>query len=126
MNKKNVEKLYCKQDVANEWLDQDPSLFSHIAEDLHTKLGKALADKISDGQLYVVSMDKPHIDSLGALNPNCTAIKAGIRVGLLTFCKDCKWCIDGGKKRAMICTNPYIDVDIHPYFLCGYGEREGE
>ena len=41
-------------------------------------------------------------------------------------CRECKWCDDAGKKRALICTNPYIDVDPHPNFFCGYGEREGE
>lgn len=41
-------------------------------------------------------------------------------------CGECKWCDDAGKKRALICTNPYIDVDPHPNFFCGYGEREGE
>ncbi len=44
----------------------------------------------------------------------------------LCFCRECKWCDDAGKKRALICTNPYIDVDPHPNFFCGYGEREGE
>lgn len=38
-------------------------------------------------------------------------------------CGECKWCDDAGKKRALICTNPYIDVDPHPNFFCGYGER---
>jgi hypothetical protein len=41
-------------------------------------------------------------------------------------CKECKWCDNAGKKRALICTNPYIDVDPNPNFFCGYGEREGE
>ena len=44
----------------------------------------------------------------------------------ICFCKECKWCDDAGKKRALICTNPYIDVDPNPNFFCGYGEREGE
>lgn len=44
----------------------------------------------------------------------------------ICFCRECKWCDDVGKKRALICTNPYIDVDPHPNFFCGYGEREGE
>ncbi len=38
-------------------------------------------------------------------------------------CGECKWCDDAGKKRALVCTNPYIDVDPHPNFFCGYGER---
>lgn len=44
----------------------------------------------------------------------------------ICFCRECKWCDDAGKKRALICTNPYIDVSPHPNFFCGYGEREGE
>lgn len=38
-------------------------------------------------------------------------------------CGECRWCDDVGKKRALICTNPYIDVDPNPNFFCGYGER---
>ena len=41
----------------------------------------------------------------------------------LIRCQDCKWCDNVGKKRALICTNPYIDVDPHPDFFCGYAER---
>ena len=41
-------------------------------------------------------------------------------------CGECKWCDDKGKGRALICTNPYIDMDIHPLAFCSYGEREGE
>lgn len=42
-------------------------------------------------------------------------------------CNECKWCDDGnGANRALICTNEYIDIDCHPDFYCGYGEREGE
>ena len=38
-------------------------------------------------------------------------------------CGECKWCDDKGKGRALICTNPYIDMDIHPSYFCSYGER---
>ena len=38
-------------------------------------------------------------------------------------CGECKWCDDKGKGRALICTNPYIDMDIHPSYFCPYGER---
>ena len=42
-------------------------------------------------------------------------------------CKECKWCDDGnGANRALICTNEYIDIDCHPDFYCGYGERSSE
>ena len=41
----------------------------------------------------------------------------------LVRCGECKWCDDKGKGRALICTNPYIDMDIHPLDFCSYGER---
>lgn len=44
--------------------------------------------------------------------------------GELVRCQDCKWCDNAGKKRALICTNPYIDVDAHPDFFCGYAEKK--
>ena len=44
----------------------------------------------------------------------------------LVRCGECKWCDDKGKGRALICTNPYIDMDIHPLDFCSYGERRAE
>lgn len=41
-------------------------------------------------------------------------------------CGECKWCDDKGKGRALICTNPYIDMDIHPLDFCSYGERRAD
>lgn len=41
-------------------------------------------------------------------------------------CGECKWCDDKGKGRALICTNPYIDMDIHPLAFCSYGERRAD
>ena len=60
MNK--TETLYGRQEVANEWLDREPTLVHHIAEKMHTELGKMLADKICDGRVYRVLMEKPHIE----------------------------------------------------------------
>lgn len=44
----------------------------------------------------------------------------------LVRCGECKWCDDKGKGRALICTNPYIDMDIHPLDFCSYGERRAD
>lgn len=44
----------------------------------------------------------------------------------LVRCGECKWCDYKGKERALICTNPYIDMDIHPLNFCNYGERKSE
>lgn len=44
----------------------------------------------------------------------------------IVTCGECKWCDDKGKGRALICTNPYIDMDIHPLDFCSYGERRTE
>ena len=41
-------------------------------------------------------------------------------------CKECKYCVDAGAQRALVCDNSYIDMDIHPDDFCSYGEREGE
>lgn len=41
----------------------------------------------------------------------------------LVRCGECRWCDDKGKGRALICTNPYIDMDIHPLDFCSKGER---
>ena len=44
----------------------------------------------------------------------------------IVTCGECKWCDDKGKGRALICTNPYIDMDIHPLDFCSYGERRSD
>lgn len=41
----------------------------------------------------------------------------------IVTCGECKWGDNKGKGRALICTNPYIDMDIHPLDFCSYGER---
>ena len=51
-----TENLYCRQEVANEWLDREPTLVYQIAERMHTEMGKALADKICDGKEYRVEL----------------------------------------------------------------------
>lgn len=43
----------------------------------------------------------------------------------IVTCGECKWCDDKGNGRALICTNPYIDMDIHPLDFCSYGEPRG-
>ena len=39
-------------------------------------------------------------------------------------CKECKYCVDAGAQRALVCDNSYIDMDIHPDDFCSYGSRE--
>ena len=39
-------------------------------------------------------------------------------------CKECKYCVDAGAQRALVCDNSYIDMDIHPDDFCSYGERK--
>ena len=39
-------------------------------------------------------------------------------------CKECKYCVDAGAQRALVCDNSYIDIDIHPDGYCSYGERK--
>lgn len=41
----------------------------------------------------------------------------------IVTCGECKWCDNKGKGRALICTNPYIDMDIHPLDFCSHAER---
>ena len=42
----------------------------------------------------------------------------------IVFCKECKYCVDAGAQRALVCDNSYIDMDIHPDDYCSYGERK--
>ena len=91
----------------SRWIDADAL---HDALKAKQKWVVRCGDKHNEGYTY----DQIHfaIDSA----PSIEIIR----------CRECKWRDDAGKKRALICTNPYIDVDPHPNFFCGYGEREGE
>ena len=57
---------------------------------------------------------------------NSIQLKRQIAWKPLVRCGECKWCDDKGKGRALICTNPYIDMDIHPLDFCSYGERRAD
>ena len=39
-------------------------------------------------------------------------------------CRECKYCVDAGAQRALVCDNSYTDMDIHPDGFCSYGERK--
>ena len=62
------------------------------------------------------NIDKLDINPFDEVLPDCPLID-------IVRCGECKWCDDKGKGRALICTNPYIDMDIHPLDFCSYGER---
>ena len=90
MNKTEI--LCGRQEVANELLDREPSLVNHIAEKMHAELGKMLADKICDGKVYRVLMEKPHIE-IGdvGFNENTTVYRSKISVTPIVMCQDCKY-----------------------------------
>lgn len=74
----------------------------------------ALIDNDTDAFIY----EDPTKVSTKRLD-NCPLIEID-----LIRCGECRWCDDKGKGRALICTNPYIDMDIHPDDFCSYGERK--
>lgn len=45
------------------------------------------------------------------------------RIIPLVRCKECKYCVDVGAQRALVCDNSHIDMDIHPDDFCSYAER---
>ena len=118
-----TENLYCRQEVANEWLDREPTLAHHIAERMHTELGKALADKISDGKVYRVVMEKPHIE-IGdvGFNKDTSVYRSKMAVTPMVMCQDCKYWVyhfNGCSRNP--CTEPWYATDF-----CNYGERESK
>ena len=118
-----TERLYCRQEVANEWLDQEPTLANHIAERMHTEIGKALADKICNGKTYSVVMEKPHIE-IGdeAIQRNCSVFRSKIDVTPIVRCQDCKhWVYNFNGCSRNPCTEPWYATDG-----CTYGERNDE
>lgn len=121
MNK--TETLYGRQEVANEWLDREPNLVHYIAEKMHTELGKMLADKICDGKVYRVLMEKPHIE-IGdvGFNKDTSVYRSKISVTPIVMCQDCKyWVYNSNGCSRNPCTEPWYATDF-----CSYGERSGE
>ena len=49
--------------------------------------------------------------------------KRNVEAADIVRCKECRYCIDAGAQRALVCDNSYIDMDIHPDDFCSYGER---
>ena len=121
MNK--TETLYGRQEVANAWLDSNPTLANHVAERMHEELGKALADKICDGKLYRVMMEKPHIE-IGdvGINQDCSVFRSRIDLAEVVMCQDCKyWVYNFNGCSRNPCTEPWYATDF-----CSYGERRSE
>lgn len=79
-----------------------------------------LSDKRCDCNFFVDGQT-----AYEALSDMIKAVKELPRIDLVR-CGECRWCDDKGKGRALICTNPYIDMDIHPSYFCPYGERRSE
>lgn len=126
MNKTEI--LYGRQEVANELLAGAPSLGNHIAERMHTELGKMLADKICDGKVYRVLMEKPHIE-IGdvGFNENTSVYRGKISVTPIVMCQDCKhW----GNLWGGSCEHPAAEfgdtLSTDPMDFCSYGERREE
>lgn len=121
-----TENLYCRQEVANEWLDREPTLVNYIAERMHTEIGKALADKICDGKVYRVAMEKPHIE-IGdvGFNKDTSVYRSKVAVSPMVMCQDCKyWEESQYFPKFMVCT--YVTgatfTRQHDDF-CSKGER---
>ena len=119
MNK--TETLYCRQEVSNDLLDREPNLANHVAERMHTEIGKAIADRIADGEAYRVVMEKPHIE-IGdvGFNNDCSVYRSKVGVTPIVMCQDCKyWVYNFNGCSRNPCTEPWYATDF-----CNYGERE--
>ena len=126
MNK--TETLHARQEVANELLARKPSLVNYIAERMHIELGKMLADKICDGEVYRVIMEKPHIE-IGdvGFNENTSVYRSKISVTPIVMCQDCKYY---GNLYDGDCEHPAAELGdllaTNPTDFCSYGERREE
>ena len=123
MNKTEI--LHGRQEVANELLAGVPSLGNHIAEKMHIELGKMLADKICDGKVYWVLMEKPHIE-IGdvGFNENTTVYRSKISVTPIVMCQDCKYwgnLYDGTCEHSAAELGDMLATE--PTDFCSYGER---
>ena len=65
-------------------------------------------------ELWLDSVEEAEIVSLIGNAPSIDIVR----------CKECKYCVDAGAQRALVCDNSYIDMDIHPDDFCSYGERK--
>ncbi len=124
MNKTEI--LHARQEVANELLAGVPSLANYIAEKMHNELGKMLADKICDGEVYHVLMEKPRIETGDAeFNENTSVCRGKISVTPIVMCQDCK---HYGNLYDGTCEHPAAELGdmlaTEPTDFCSYGERK--
>lgn len=99
---------------ADEQMTRIKQVYESMGVDTHGIWNKQLAEAFKGSDVDAIRMCLHAI--LGAITqaPSIDIVR----------CKECKWCDDGnGANRALICTNEYIDIDCHPDFYCGYGER---
>ena len=79
--------------------------------------------ELPDGRKAVFEFDE---NGVGKITLEAMDLLMGLIKADLIRCGECKWCDNKGKGRALICTNPYIDMDIHPLDFCSYGERRAD
>ena len=121
-----AEILKCRQDVCSEWLITEPTLIQHITEKMHNELGKALADRICDGQMYAVVMQKARIKTDDvSFHKDYSVFRSEIKLQPIVRCKECKKShIDGKTTHYLWCVEWGRSTDVFGY--CERGEREGE
>lgn len=115
-----TEKLYCRQEVPNALVDQSPGVVDYVVDKMHSDIGKALADKLCDGNVYRVAMEKPHVE-VGdiALTAGSTVYRSSVSVTPIVLCQDCKyWVYQYNGCSRNPCAEPWFATDH-----CSYGER---
>ena len=115
-----MERLCCRQAVASELLEVEPGIVDHITERMHAELGKALADMISDGRMYIVVMDKAHQEPDEVFR-SCTAFRSDVRIRRIVRCEECRYC-DTCEKQVLM-SSMYNEIeDVADIFFCSHGE----
>ena len=123
------ERLRGEQTIPNEILEayKDQGIIEHCSEEMRYRLGRDLADKISDGNSYIVTMGEERL--IPDYMENVSRFVRTIRVSRLIRCINCKYTfkIDEDLLPFVERLNCHrFNETVHPQAFCAWAEERTE
>lgn len=123
------ERLRAEQSIPNEVIEayRDQGIIEHCSEEMRYQLGRNLADKISDGNSYVVTMGEERL--IPDYPENVTRLCRTIHVQRLIRCINCKYTPQIAEEclpfvERLICHRS--GETVHPQGFCAWGAERSD
>lgn len=123
------ERLRGEQIIPNEVIEayRDQGIIEHCSEEMRYRLGRDLADKISDGNSYIVTMGEERL--IPDYMENVSRFIRTIHVSRLIRCINCKYTPQISEEAL-----PYVErlichrsgETVHPQGFCAWGADRSE